>query len=276
MLNIPQTNDVADQTKLRVAGLLDHQLAPLGLRVMELLGLKEGDRVADIGCGTGQTCLQLGNEVGSSGSVLGVDVSPAMVAAAKERTSGLSWIEIILADAQNFAFKPNSFDALYSRFGVMFFSDPVRAFKNLHGSLKEAGKIAFVCWRQLEENDLDIIPLRAAMPYLPARLTPNLNESVHFSFSDPRFVRDTLTEAGFRDVQITSHNEAVSSGDLDSMHELSLSVGTLGKVVRENPELRERVSRPVKAALDTHCRKSDHSLNAAVWIVSAQRADETL
>ncbi len=273
-MNIPPTDDVADRTRVRVARLLDRQLAPLGLRAMETLGLKEGDQVADIGCGTGQTCMQLAKAVGSTGSVSGIDVSSTMVAAAKNRTNGLPQITITLADAQSFQFKPSSLDALYSRFGVMFFPDPVRAFTNLRGTLKTGGKIAFVCWRRLEDNGLDNVPLQAALPYLPAELTQNLDEAVHFSFSEPNIVQDIMTEAGFQDVQIASHDEAVSSGDLDSMHELSLSVGTLGKMVRENPELREKVSRPVRAALDTYCRKSDYSLDAAVWIVSAQGAPE--
>ncbi len=270
-MNKNQPDEIADRTKLKVAALLDRQLSALGIRAMAPLRLREGDHAADIGCGTGQTCLQLANAVGATGSVLGIDLSPAMAAAATARTAGSSQINVTVADARNFAFEPRSYDALYSRFGVMFFSDPVEAYRNLHGALKIDGKIAFVCWRRLQENDLDLVPLQAALPYLPAGLTPNLDEAEHFSFSDPDTVQSILSAADFREVQIARHDAAVSSGDLDSMLELSLSVGALGKIIRENPVLRERVSGPVKTALETHGRKSDHALNAAVWIVSAQR-----
>lgn len=263
-------NTTADEIRIRVAPLLDRQLCPLGRHAMASLELTGGERVVDVGCGTGQTCLQLANAVGPSESVLGIDISPGMTAFATDRSADHPNIAITTADAGSYPFGANAFDAVYSRFGVMFFSAPVQAFKNLRRALKAGGKLCFVCWRTLEENDLDNIPLQAALPHLPVAETRGLESAPPFSFSQPDRVQDILTEAGFQNIRIGKHTEAVSSGDLDGMHELALSVGTLGKIIRENAELKDSVSGPVKAALETHGRPKDHALNAAVWIVSAQ------
>ncbi len=267
-----QSDQYTNQIKIRVTPLLDRQLSSLGVRAMARLGLKTGDRVADIGCGAGQTCLQLAEAVGSTGRVWGIDSSPAMAAIAEERTSGLANVAITLGDAEQTAFKPSSFDALYSRFGVMFFAHPVRAFVNLHTALKPGGALAFVCWRRLDENDLDYIPLQAALPHLPASLTQNLDAAAPFSLSNPVHTEKILTDAGFGNVRIEKHDECVSSGDKESMLELALSVGSLGKIVRENPHLKAAVAPSVKAALEANGRPNDFGLNAAAWIVSAQAA----
>jgi len=274
-MTFSDSSDLAGQTRVKVSHALDRQLAPLGLRALSCLRPKNGDRVIDIGCGAGQTCIQMAKAVGSSGSVLGVDISPAMVAAAKRRVEALPSVQILQGDAQTIPFVSNAFDALYSRFGVMFFRDPIAAFTNLRRALKADGRMAFVCWRRLEDNDLDTIPLRAARPVLPTGLTSNLDQADPFSFADPTQVKRMLTDTGFQNIQITPHDEAVGSGDLKSMLELALNVGPLGKIIRENQELRERVSGPVQTALES-CEGPDGILlTAAVWIVTAdaQKAD---
>ena len=217
-----------------------------------------------------QTCIQLAQAVGHSGSVLGVDISPAMVATAKRRTKPLSTIRVVEGDAHTFSFPAKSFDALFSRFGVMAFRDPVAAFNNLRRALKPRGRLAFVCWRRLEENDLDSVPLQAGLPFLPQTLTSDLGQTAPFSFSEPVHTRRVLEDAGFRNIQIVPHDEAVSSGDMTSMLELSLSFGPLGKIIRENPQFRDSVSEPVREALEKHGRSDDCALTAAVWIVTAE------
>ena len=135
----PIWDEHSDRAFAQKQAPLDRQLAPLGHRAEAALAPKPGQRIADIGCGTGQTTLELAAAVGVTGKVLGLDISPACLAVAKTRAAQTPQIEFILGDAQEFAFPPKSFDAVFSRFGVMFFADPTIAFRNIRTALKPGG-----------------------------------------------------------------------------------------------------------------------------------------
>src|SRR5947209_193330 len=117
---------------------LDRQLDALGNAALEALAPRAGEHILDVGCGSGQTTLQLAGAVGPGGRVVGVDISQPMLAAAEKRKKDAP-VSFLRADAQTHAFD-QPFDAIYSRFGVMFFADPVRAFANLRRSLKPRGR----------------------------------------------------------------------------------------------------------------------------------------
>lgn len=236
---------------------------------MSALSPKRGDYILDIGCGSGQTSIELGEKVGSEGGVLGIDLAPAVLEVARASAKKYAQVRFVQADAQVFPFDPGAYDAAFSRFGVMFFADPVAAFTNIRRALKAGGRIAFVCWRSLEENALDTVPLRAAYPHLPPQ-SEDPGSAPPFSFSKRDAVRDTLSAAGFEDIEISAHDEEVGSGDFDSMLELTLRVGSLGKIVRESPQLRPLVHRPVQEALAARDGPKGPMLNAATWIVKAR------
>jgi ubiquinone/menaquinone biosynthesis C-methylase UbiE len=243
--------------------LIDLQLSPLGLRAMEALGLGSGDTVLDIGCGAGQTLLQLAERVGTEGQVIGVDVAPLLLEIAGRRTKPLSQVRLIQADAQSLDLPSESTDAVFSRFGVMTFNDPVAAFANFRRILRPSGALAFSCWRSLQENELDRLPLTAA------GVQSTVDESP-FSFADPEHIRRTLEAAGFSEIIIQSHDEKVSSGDLDAMTWVLLKVGPLGKIVRETPALRAAAEPLLREALTALGDPSRVQLLASVWIVTAQ------
>ena len=261
--------DLADRTRAELHAPYERQLAPLGHRAMSELSPNLGEYILDIGCGTGQTSVELGEKVGSTGEVLGIDVAPAVLEVAAEKAKSCARVRFVQADAQVYPFEPGLYDAAFSRFGVMFFTDPVAAFINIRRALKAGGRIAFVCWRSLEENELDTVPLQAASPYLPPQLE-DPSSAPPFSFSKADKIRDTLSAAGFAGIEISAHNEEVGSGDLDSMLELTLRVGSLGKIVRENPSVRPLVLRPVKEALVARDGPKGPQLNAATWVVKAR------
>jgi SAM-dependent methyltransferase len=146
---------------------LELQLAPLGRRGLTALAPHSGESVLDIGCGGGETALDLARAVAPDGTVVGIDLSAAVLAFAQRAANACERVRFVQADAQVFPFEPASFDAAFSRFGLMFFADPIAAFINIRRSLKPTGRIAFICWRALEENPLDIVPLRAACTHLP-------------------------------------------------------------------------------------------------------------
>jgi SAM-dependent methyltransferase len=263
------------QDELRVAAwaeirdLLELQLAPLGRRALAALARRPGESVLDIGCGGGETALQLARLVARHGKVVGVDLSAAVLAFARRAAEGCERVRFIQADAQVFPFEQAAFDAAFSRFGVMFFADPVAAFVNIRRCLRASGRLAFVCWRALEENALDVVPLRAASPHLPPQPALVSDAPGPFAFADPVRLRSILERAGFVEIEITAHDERVGSGDLDRMLAVCTRVGALGKILRERPELRAAVLPAVRSALAACDGPDGVRLNAATWIVTA-------
>jgi len=219
--------------------------------------------IVDVGCGAGQTVLQLADLVGPEGRVIGVDIALLLLDLARLRADGLSQVSFFDCDAQALGLPDHGVDGVFSRFGVMSFTDPVAAFANFHRIIKPSGRLAFVCWRSLEENELDWLPLRAA----------GLEEMVDrapFSFADPGQVRATLEASGFARITIRAHDESVSSGDLEAMTAVLLKVGPLGRILRENPERRMAAEPRVRAALAARGDRARVALNAATWIVTAR------
>jgi SAM-dependent methyltransferase len=253
-----------------VRELLEMQLAPLGRRALEALAPHPGESVLDIGCGGGETVLDLARAVAPDGTVVGVDLSAAVLAFARRAAKGCERVRFVQADAQVFPFEPASFDAAFSRFGVMFFADPTAAFINIRRSLKPKGRLAFVCWRALEQNPLDILPLRAASAHLPPQPAHDPDAPGPFAFASPGRVRDVLEGAGFVGIEIAAHDEQVGSGDVDAMLAVCSRVGALGKILRENPELRAATLPAVRSALAAHDGPDGVRLNAATWVVTAR------
>jgi ubiquinone/menaquinone biosynthesis C-methylase UbiE len=266
-------NAVAGETWANLQDRLDHQLELLGRRGMGELQLTPGQRALDIGCGTGQTTLALARAVGPQGAVLGVDISHPLLEVARRRAvkGGAANATFVEADAQTEGFEPASFDAAFSRFGVMFFADPVAAFRNIRSALKPGGRLAFVCWRMASENPVMTVAMAAATPYLrpmPAPADPNAPGP--FAFADPERTRGILADAGFTEIAIAPHNEKVGGGNLDQTLELSLRVGPLGSFLRENPDQRDAAVAAVRQALAAHEGPDGVKLDSGTWIVSAR------
>jgi len=145
-----------------------------------------------------------------------------------------------------------------------------RPFINIRRSLRPNGRLAFVCWRALEENPLDILPLRAASAHLPPQPARDPDAPGPFAFANPDRVRGILERAGFGEIEITARDEQVGSGDLDTMLAVCSRVGALGKILRENPELRAATLPAVRSALAAHDGPDGVRLNAATWVVTAR------
>src|SRR5262252_4274324 len=254
--------DLADNARGEVADLLDLQLSPLGLAAMDALAPQSGQTIVDIGCGAGQTVQQLASRVGPRGHVIGVDIAPRVLEVARSRTAGLSQVQLIQADAAAIALPDKMADGVYSRFGVMALDDPVAAFANFRRITRAGGRLAFVCWRSLEENELDLVPLQAAGLDIPIDKTP-------FKFERRDYLLDLLQSAGFAQIKIEAFDARVSIGNLDAMMAVLTKVGALGKLLREAPALVPRVEHKVRAALVADASDRDISLKAATWIVTA-------
>ena len=178
--------------------------------------------------------------------------------------------EFIEGDAQTYAFKPGSFNAAFSRFGVMFFAEPSLAFANIRSALRGGGRLAFVCWRGLAENDWMRIPLAAGLQHLAAPPPSDPLAPGPFSFSDPARVTAILSAAGFEDTVIEAHDQQIGGGDLDETVATALRVGPLGALLRETPERRDSIVATLREALGPYLTPQGVMMNSATWIVRAR------
>jgi SAM-dependent methyltransferase len=252
---------------------MDAQLEPYGRRVLEALAPAPGDHILDVGCGSGQTSLQLGQAAGQGGAVVGLDISRPLLDLARRRAAeaGAPNVSFLEADAQTHAFAPATFDAVFSRFGVMFFDDPPAAFANIRRALKPGARLAFVCWRTPAENMFMVLPYQAAAPHLPPPAPPTPDAPGPFAFADPARVRSILASAGFRDVDVTAHDQKIGGGNLEQTVAVCLGIGLLGRALLENPDKRPLVIDPVREALRQHVEEDDIvRLDSASWIVTAR------
>lgn len=264
-------NEVLGPAWVRLQARLEPLTEPLGAAALRALDPRPGENVLDIGCGCGATSWELAAHVGAAGRVLGVDLSGPMLAAARDRQGlpGAATPRFIQADAQSQPFEAAAFDAAFSRFGVMFFSDPVAAFANIRRALRPAGRLAFVAWRSMAENPLMLAPLEGAaeMIELPAQdpLAPG-----PFAFADGDRIGDILGRAGYESIAVRPHDIRVGGESLEGALDLALRMGPVGAAIRENPDLAERLRPAVRASIARYQTLSGVWYPAAVWNVTAR------
>lgn len=269
-------NEESGPKWVRLQQQLDTQLAPLGLAIMQRAGVKPGEQVLDVGCGCGQTSLELAGRVGPHGAVVGLDISQPMLTRAQERQQerAITNLEFIRADAQTYVFEGDRFDLIFSRFGVMFFDDPIAAFRNLRTALRADGRLCFMCWQELAKNDWARVPLIAALQHVPPPPPPLPHAPGPFALADPDRVRHLLTAAGFTEVSLETHQTALSVGGattVDEATEFTLEIGPVGTLLRTaEAETRTRVAHAIRDALMPYAGKDGVRLPGTTWIVFAR------
>lgn len=183
-----------------------------------------------------------------------------------------------MADASSAELPGSAFDILFSRFGVMFFNDPTGAFAHMRRALKPGGRVAFVCWRGMAENDWMLLPMGAMKGIVPPMTPPGPEAPGPFSFGEQARVVRILTAAGFTDVIIASFDASIPFGKgdtrdaaLDDAVEMTLDVGPLSRVLADQPDdIRDRASVAVRAALSGCPGERSVMVNGATWIVTAR------
>jgi SAM-dependent methyltransferase len=267
-------NETAGPKWIAHEQILDSQIRPLGRAAIDRAAIGGGEHVLDVGCGCGDTTLDLASRVGASGTVLGIDISTPMLERARERARGASNVRFENADAETHPLPERAFDVVFSRFGVMFFSDATRAFANLLHALREGGRLSFVCWQALEKNPWVGVPTAAAASVIPFPPRGPADAPGPFSLADPERVRRVLGGAGFRDVSLESLETFLDVGDsdLDRSVEFIVQMGPTGSALRQSgPEAVPRVVAAVKQALAPYHTKRGLHMQAAAWIVRGRR-----
>jgi len=267
-------NEVSGPKWVALNDFVDAQLAPLGLQAMDHAGIQPGTHVLDVGCGCGNTTVELARRVGPSGRVTGIDISSVMLerARATAHAAGRSQIHFENADAQTFRFPRGSFDLVFSRFGVMFFAHPEDAFANLRSALRPGGRVTFVCWRNIQQNPWMLVPIMAAAQHITLPPPPAPNAPGPFSFADDRRVRSVLTGAGFADIVVEPLDTTLSIGGsltLDQTVDLLLQMGPLGAAMRDvSDAARPLVATAVRDAVSPFSTPQGVRMQAAAWIVT--------
>jgi SAM-dependent methyltransferase len=267
-------NEEVGPTWVEHEARFDRLVAAPGEAALERAAPRAGESAIDVGCGCGATALLLAQRVRPAGRVLGIDLSAPMLARARERVaaSGLENVRLEQADAQTFAFAPASADLVYSRFGVMFFADPVAAFANLRRALRPGGRLVFVCWRSLADNPWVSEPMAVLAPHLPMPPAEDPHAPGPFAFADAERVRAILERAGLRAIRVEAVDlPLVIPGDTPrEAAEFLLQLGPTGRAVREaRIEDKQPLARALEAALRPHATSAGVRMGAGVWIATA-------
>jgi SAM-dependent methyltransferase len=265
-------NESSGPVWVEMQDVLDRMFAPFEARLTQEAFPGEGGRVLDIGCGAGATTLAMARRLGLTGLCLGVDISGPLVAAAKVRAAaeGLVSAAFVQADAQTYAFEPESFDAVISRFGVMFFDDTEAAFANIRRAAQPRAKLTFVAWRSPAENPFMIAAVRTAAPFLPTLLAPNPDAPGQFAFADAERVRRILDGSGWGDIE-TCPIDVPSTVAQEDLLAYATKLGPVGLALRNvNEPTRARAVEAVRAAYDPYLQNGEARFTAACWLVNAR------
>jgi ubiquinone/menaquinone biosynthesis C-methylase UbiE len=246
-------------------------------KVFPALPLLSGDSVLDVGCGWGDTAIELARRVGPDGSVVGLDCCGAFLDAgrADAKEAGLTNLTFLEADVQTYPFKP-VYDFCFSRFGTQFFENPVAGLRNMRLALMPGGLMTMIVWRAREDNPWLTLSKEVLLRYLP----PVKEDAATcgpgpFSMTDTETVTRQLQIAGYSRAKFERIDAEVLVGrDLDEAVAFQLAIGPAGEVYREAGELAKRHHAVLVAALKdelkTFVRPEGVMMDSSSWMVTAQ------
>jgi SAM-dependent methyltransferase len=251
----------------------DAMLAPVSDILIDRARAGAGERIVDVGCGCGATAIALAQRVGPAGYVLGIDISAPMLGRARQIVPAGLPIDFVLADATTYPFEAASFDLLVSRFGVMFFADPVLSFANLRDALRPSGRLAFACWREPRENPWMMTPLQAVYQHVPKLPRPGPEDPGPFAFASEQRVKNILSAAGFSGIAMEpcplSLDVAIGRG-LDAAVETALEIGPAARALEGHPlDVITAATRSIREALAPFVSGQAVLLPGSIWIVTA-------
>ena len=271
-------NNVAGPRWVGLGGFVERRVRAVNDLLLTRSAVMPGESVLEVGCGTGAATVPFAEAVGERGRVVGVDRSEPMLASARQRVaaSGLGNISLLQADAQVHRFEPNRFDLIISRFGVMFFADPVAAFRNLVPTARPGGRLCFVCWGPLAENRHWLIPYEVALRHLgpPAPRPPHAPGPM--AFAEPEYVRSVLEGAGYEAIEIRRETPEIIGASPQEEAEHACIMGPSGRLIEEKKpqeSVRELIKQEMTEAFAAYARAEEMVLPSTIFLVTARRAD---
>jgi SAM-dependent methyltransferase len=246
-----------------------------GEKAMEAHSPRSGDRVLDVGCGFGDTTQRLAALVGRDGEAVGLDVSEPFIELARREAEGVENVRFACADLQ-VAELEGGFDYAFSRMGVMFFANPVQAFRNIREAMTPAGTFCAVVWRRKLDNDWMHRAERVVEEYLdhPEESDEPTCGPGPFSMADADTVSEQLQIAGFEQISLRRCDLPIKIGaDLDHAVEFNMALGPAGEVLRlwgdRVEEIRPKIARELREALAEFDGPDGVIAPASTWIVGA-------
>ncbi len=252
----------------------DTMLAPFGRRLLTSVDLEPGERVLDIGCGNGAISLEAARAVGPAGRVTGLDLSAPMLGVARRRAEdrGID-VDFVQCDAQTASFD-HSFDAVVSRFGVMFFDDPELAFANLARAARPGGRLCFVCWQEMFSNEWIAVPAMAMVAHVGVPQLPEPGAPGPFALADAQRTRNLLESAGWSEVSVEACKDGMRIGrDPEDVVAFMLSDEMGRRLVEgKDPEAVQAGTEATLEALSPYATPEGVVLGSAYWLVNARKA----
>jgi SAM-dependent methyltransferase len=252
---------------------LDGLFEPFEDQLVAAVRAEGARRVLDVGCGTGATTLAIARALGATGTCTGVDFSEPMLAYARARAeSARVPASFILADAETHPFAPGGYDMIVSRFGVLFFTDAVRAFTNLRRAAGDGAALRLLAWRSPDQNPFMTAAERAAAPLLPNKLPPRLRDAPgQFAFADATRVERILVQGGWADVDIQALDVPLAFPEASLAGYLA-HLGPLGRALAgEDEPTRTRIVDTVRRAFDPFVHGDEVRFDAACWLIRARK-----
>ncbi len=258
-----------------VDGLAHHSAA-----IFPSLDVHEGNRVLDVGCGFGDTAIQLARRVGPSGSVLGIDCCQVFLEIARKdaAAAGVDNLSFVEGDAQLHRFEPE-YDFCFSRFGTQFFENPVGGLRNLRGALKPGGRMTMIVWRGIDDNPWLGIPKDIVSRYLPPPGEDGRSCGPGpFSMANQEMVTRQLEIAGYDNITFERVDAPILVGETteDSIG-FQLALGPAGEVYREAGEEAERqqeaIDRALKREIGRFQTDEGIAMNSSSWVISARNPE---
>ncbi len=257
-----------DERRVTHARRLERELSRYQERLREAFGVGAGDRVLDIGCGAGATTRDAARSA-HRGGAHGVDVSAPVVATARRLAAaeGLGNATFEQADAQSHPFPPAHYDLGISRFGTMFFTDPVAAFANVGRALRPGARLVQLVWRDGDRQEWATAIGRALSGGSPPPVTGG-----PFSLADPAVVREILGAAGFADVELTELSEPVHYGTQDDAYDFVLGLELARDLLATlDPAAVPAAHDRLRAVLAAHDTGAGVWFGSRAWLVAARR-----
>jgi len=269
-------NEVAGPHWTELQPQIDAQMDAAGCAVLADLAVQPGELALDVGCGCGHTVLQLAGLVGGTGRVLGVDLSKTMLERARNRAdhAGYHNVDFLRADAQVHAFAQQSYDLVFSRFGTMFFPEPVEAFRNLRAALRHGGRAGFACWQGPEANEWAEVPLRAVAGVIEV---PEVDTDAPgpFSLCKRDKVERVLHAAGFSAVYVKAVDLVLPFGGAQTLEQavsFAKRVGPAAPLIRNaDAALQPDLEECLRVALTPYVGERGVWMAASIFVVTSRR-----
>ncbi|MYM30725.1 methyltransferase domain-containing protein [Duganella sp. CY15W] len=268
-------NGVAGRAWIDKKDVLDDLFQPVTALLLEEVCACAPTDVLDIGCGTGATTLALSQRLRGHGHVTGIDISATMIATANAHADADADASFICADAQTYAFTPASYDVLMSRFGVMFFEDPVSAFRNLRTAATSQAKLRLAAWRSPAENPFMTMAEQAAAPFLPPAPARAASAPGQFGFADRQHVQAILEQSGWQHIEIGAIDLLLTMPE-QHLQDYFTRMGQLGRMLDQLDEsTRQQIITAVRAAFAPFVHGDEVRFTAACWLIRADAASAT-